>query len=363
VAAAVTAAACGSSGGSSATGATQNSGDHGNDSELTHVVLAVSDPSVAVSTSPYSSLPIQLGYYKDEGLDVEVHPDKGGALGVQAVSSGHALTVSTGMTAFYPALLKDPTMRIPYVGGNVYRIVVPASSSITKVSQLKGKKVGVQSLGATSYLYARAEVEAAGLDPDNDITWIPIGVGDQAAAAVKKHEVVAYGGYDSINTILSNLIHQKVRILPSSLNSLPAFTGFIFRKETLQNKPKIATGFIRAVLKSVLFAHTNPKAAVCLHWKQYPEQMPTGKNKKAALKDALRILKSRLDSSLHPDKQGRYGYATPKQVQKTANFLTKKGFLKQHIDTSKFVDLSINKAYNNFDHQAVIKRAKQAHPC
>ncbi|GAA1615671.1 phosphate/phosphite/phosphonate ABC transporter substrate-binding protein [Leucobacter chromiireducens] len=62
--------------------------------------------------------------------------------------------------------------------------VVPAGSDITKIEDLKGKKVCFVDPGSTSgYLYPSAELLSAGLDPETDVT--PVFAGGHDASAQK----------------------------------------------------------------------------------------------------------------------------------------------------------------------------------
>ncbi|SJN12761.1 Phosphonate ABC transporter phosphate-binding periplasmic component (TC 3.A.1.9.1) [Leucobacter sp. 7(1)] len=62
--------------------------------------------------------------------------------------------------------------------------VVPAGSDITKIADLKGKKVCFVDPGSTSgYLYPSAELLSAGLDPESDVT--PVFAGGHDASAQK----------------------------------------------------------------------------------------------------------------------------------------------------------------------------------
>jgi NitT/TauT family transport system substrate-binding protein len=62
--------------------------------------------------------------------------------------------------------------------------------------RLKGKKIGVLSMGASRTLDGYAMVQAAGLDPKADIQWLPVGFGVQAALALQRGDVEALALWD-----------------------------------------------------------------------------------------------------------------------------------------------------------------------
>ncbi len=69
---------------------------------------------------------------------------------------------------------------------NIWSISVPEGSPIKSIADLRGKKIGVTALGSAGTTYGKAYIRAAGLNPDTDVTFIAIGAGVQAAAAIKQ---------------------------------------------------------------------------------------------------------------------------------------------------------------------------------
>ena len=66
------------------------------DKPLKKVVFAVTTKDISVGHAAHSSLPIALGYWKDEGLDVSVTSVEGSASGLQQLGSGNIQIVSIG---------------------------------------------------------------------------------------------------------------------------------------------------------------------------------------------------------------------------------------------------------------------------
>ena len=75
-------------------------------------------------------------------------------------------------------------------------LAVMADGPIKDPKELKGKKVGVMSMGASRTLDGYAMAQAAGLDPKNDVEWLPVGFGVQAALALKRGDVQAFVLWD-----------------------------------------------------------------------------------------------------------------------------------------------------------------------
>src|SRR3546814_6088934 len=63
-----------------------------------NVVICFGDPSLSASSATTTSIPIQAGYYKANGVNVRIQPSQSGSESALAVSSGHAFATSAGMT-------------------------------------------------------------------------------------------------------------------------------------------------------------------------------------------------------------------------------------------------------------------------
>ena len=72
-----------------------------------------------------------------------------------------------------------------------YGLAVPADSPIQKAADLKGKNIGMTSLASAGVVVARAQVAAAGLDPDRDVNIVVAGEGAQPAALIRNRQIDA----------------------------------------------------------------------------------------------------------------------------------------------------------------------------
>lgn len=319
-----------------------------NDRPLTDVVFAFTDPGYSPASMYLTSIPLQMDFYKEEGLNVILQPVKDGAAGAQAVANGQAMISIAGAGGFYPYMETAGNLRVvAYYSDGIYRIQVADDSPIKTMSDLKGKVIGVQSLGSGSYQFDRVLVQRAGLDPDKDVTWLPVGVGNQAAAAYQNNDIQAIGLWDAANTLAFNMIDvEKVRTLDSPVNGVPGMNPVIVNSKTVEQSPELVEGMLRAFWRSVVWANENPEEAVALHWKQFPEQQPPAADREKRAKLAKRLLETRLD--LVKARGGLYGYATPEEVQQGADLLQEAGTLKKTFDTKRYVDLSFAQKANNF---------------
>jgi NitT/TauT family transport system substrate-binding protein len=323
------------------------------------IVFATSDPAMSVSSAPYTSLQETLGLVKREaGVDMTVQATAGATAAAQAVSSGNAFYNWGGMSSLIVAAQQDPNLVIiSFERNNSFRIVVPASSPIATVADLKGKMIGSQSFGSAAYLFGRAVIAAGGLDPDRDVHWLPIGVGAQAASALRGNMVAAYAGYDSPDAVISILLHEDLRELPSPLNDLPGMSGIIVRRDSVEKYPQIVAGVCRAFYTALVFAAANPVQTVLNHWRVFPDQRPSNIPPAEAQANAVTMLTKRLDPLAHPGADGLFGYQTMATMQHTADELFKAGLVKVRPEMEKLSDQRFKEQCGRLDVPAITTQA------
>jgi NitT/TauT family transport system substrate-binding protein len=162
-----------------------------------------------------TTLAEQLGFYKEEGLDVELQDFAGGAKSLQALVGGSADVVSgfydhtIQMAAEGRELVAFVTMlRFP---GLVLVTSPQSAASVTTVEQLKGHIVGVTTAGSSShmlvtYLLQRHQV------PVDSVSITAIGSAATAIAAVERGKVDAGMVADPAFTLITKR-NPSVRVL------------------------------------------------------------------------------------------------------------------------------------------------------
>ncbi len=130
---------------------------------------------------------------------------------------------------------------------NIWSISVPDDSPVKTISDLRGKKIGVTALGSAGTTYGKAYVRSGGLNPDADVTFVPIGAGPQAVAAIQQKIVDAIVFWDAANVRfeLSGLNLRPLK-LDAKLEALPD-VSILARNDVIRDRPKMLVGFARAV--------------------------------------------------------------------------------------------------------------------
>ena len=141
-----------------------------------------------------TTLAQELGFYKEEGLDVELQDFEGGAKSLQALVGGSADVVSgyydhtIQMAAEGRELVAFVTMlRYP---GLVLVSPPQAAPTVAGIDSLKGGIVGVTSPGSSSQMFLTYLLTRAGV-PADAVSVTAIGAGASAVAAVESGRINA----------------------------------------------------------------------------------------------------------------------------------------------------------------------------
>ncbi len=118
---------------------------------------------------PFATLAKGLGYYEQEGLDVDIVPGQSSATVAQLLLSGRA---DVGLAQPDPVMIQRANNRLPLLSfyavcrRGTNRFVVNPDSPIHSVRDLKGKKVGVNDLGSGGVTYSACPSERGGDEPE-----------------------------------------------------------------------------------------------------------------------------------------------------------------------------------------------------
>ena len=153
----------------------------------------------------------QLGYFKDEGLQVEIPDFAGGAKALQALVGGSADVVSGAYEHTINMQAKNQPIMSVVLQGRAPQIVMAVSTKTMpgykSIADLKGKKIGVTAPGSSTAMMASYVLAKAGLKA-SDVSFIGVGASSGAIAAVKSGQVDAIANLDPVITMLQrdNLI-------------------------------------------------------------------------------------------------------------------------------------------------------------
>jgi len=331
------------------------------DRPLKKVVFAVTTKDISVGHAAHSSIPAALGYWKAEGLDVEVASVEGSAAGMQQIGSGNIQVVSLGPEEIIIGREKGVKIKGYFVQARttIFRLVVPAESPLKSVAELKGKTIGVPALASGSVPFAKALVASVGMNPEKDIQLLAVGVGAPGALALQQKKVDALALWDTLQASLEN---RGVALRRLDLPMVGEMIGQTLATSDgyLAENADALVGVARGIAKAILFGVTNPEAAVRIHWKAYPQTRPQAGDEAKLLKEAIHVFNSRFELQRvdnRPDK--RYGIATPAQWQTLLTIYKDQKIVAGSVPASDLYTDRLIEKINAFDQPAVIRQARE----
>jgi len=333
----------------------------GGASAKTKIVLAHSQQQLTPSFAIGSSLPAFLKFWDEEDLEVEVVTTPGAAAAIQLVIAGRADVALANPTSAMAAIQRGADVKVIYTAtrGDIFGVALPAG---VKLSDLKGKTVGVSNFASGSNPYARALLRQAGLEPDKDVNIVEIGTGGRAAAAFKSNQVQAVSLWDEQYTLLAEqgLTFATLIKDPRAKNFVAG--SLVVKNEDIEKRRDLMVGLARGIAKAQAFQDVYPEEVVKIHWKVYPASAPRTMDD-TAVKSAVRVLQSRKEiQSRDIFGTGRFGDIPFERFSDFQDYLVLVGELPKAGDVKQYLTNDLIADINKFDEKAVIAKALEMKP-
>jgi NitT/TauT family transport system substrate-binding protein len=214
---------------------------------------------MAVATFSQSVLPMfvarENGYFQAEGLDVDLILMTA-AVANMALMGGNVDFISSGPSAI-GAIVRGAPLKFVFVCFNRPMHWLYAKPQIKDVEGLKGKKIGVSAIGASTQFLIQEILKRHGLDSARDVTILGVGTTVNRLAALKA------GAIDATNLTPP----YNFRAQEEGLRELVAFVkqdylvepagAIVVREELLQSDPQLVEKVIRGTLKGLLYMRQN----------------------------------------------------------------------------------------------------------
>ena len=210
----------------------------------------------------------RLGYFKNEGLDVEISDLAGGAKALQALIGGSADVVTGAFDHTIQMQAKgQPIVAVAQLGrfpGFVLALVGPKAASYKGPADLKGMKIGVTAPGSSTHFMALHMMAQAGLKAD-DASFIGVGAGGTAVAAAKRGEIDALVSVDPVINLLDS---EKVIRIAADTRTMegtravyggpyPAAVLYI-QPSYIQSNPKAVQSLTNAFVRGLKWIASHP---------------------------------------------------------------------------------------------------------
>jgi NitT/TauT family transport system substrate-binding protein len=220
--------------------------------------LRVGTPAGANFTFLPARVGADRGAFKAEGLDVEVTDFGGGAKLQQAIVAGAIdMTVSAGTDLAF-SVKGSPDIAVAAMGSRpTLGIVVAYDSSLKTVDDLKGKKVGVTTVGSLTEWLMKRLITQQGW-PKDAVTLVPVGSDLQSQAAL-----LTTGQIDGVVAPpafgVQLELAKKARILLSGFDIGKDFLGeaIYASNKLVESNPDAIRRFLKAWFANIAWMRTH----------------------------------------------------------------------------------------------------------
>jgi NitT/TauT family transport system substrate-binding protein len=302
--------------------------------EAKQITVVVPNPS-AINNFPLFVAKGE-GYFKEEGLEINVEVVNGSASVLQTMASGQAQIGNPGPGPLLGARARGEDVVFIYnqFPKSIFGLVVKEDAKIQKPADLKGAVIGVGTADGAEVGFTRAIMAQAGLSEGADYTFLPVGDGGTAVAAFMNNEVSAYAAAVSDSAIIQARGIPLREITPEG--SLSYFgNGWAVSRSYLNENKAVVEGFGRALVKGTKFGmDPNNKQKVLEHTTAGNPQEGEDKAFAETLFTAIR------DRITPADKGSGWGYQPPEHWEMWHKSLQETGALSKPLD-------NLNAAYTN----------------
>jgi NitT/TauT family transport system substrate-binding protein len=303
----------------------------------------------------------ELGYLKDEGIDLDLQVANGSSAVVQQLAAGNAeigvilapntlLGFSEGVKykAFYDFLTK-----------NTFDVKVVENSPIGRPADLKGKRIGTIDLTRGDLPLLRAELQRAGLNPQRNVQIVALGFNMALQAQALKDGQVDALNISWNNSVGVEAVGVKLKCITCDEQFQLASEATVAPDGIFRGDRRYIIGFGRAMAKATLFAETNPDAAIAIMKKVAPQEHIDAAFTKTFFAAALAVMKPRQSAKYGLQDIGGWErlqdfMAAPVEGQPTG--------LQTKVDVNQLVTNELVEEFNKFDVEAVRKQAMSYRP-
>jgi NitT/TauT family transport system substrate-binding protein len=223
-------------------------------------------PSANVQFLP-AFVALEKGFYKREGLEAELISVRSAVTAVQALLGNQIhfiFSVGPQMPSVWEGA--DIILLAQMIGRPTFSMMV--TPDIQKVTDLKGKKIGV-SFGGSTFAGTKAVLELYKMNPEKDVQYVSIPGSQPKIAAMQQGIIQAAllappSDYVAIKAGFKRLVNLADLFKDTSFSGLAA-TG-----KTIKENPQFVKRMVRAIVRGVIHSRDYPEDAIqtmMKHWR------------------------------------------------------------------------------------------------
>lgn len=208
----------------------------------------------------------QLGYFKEEGLVVELQDHAAGSLALQSMLKGQADLTAGSYEHVIDLRRKGVNCRAFVFMGRAPQMVLGASTRVfpqfRELTQLRGRRVGITAPGSATHWFAKFVLGRGGVKPA-DVEYVGVGNSTAAAMALREGHIDAIANIDPVMTLLE--FRSEIRVLAdtrslrgtSDLYGGPMGAGCLYApQDFVLRYPRATQALTNAIVRALKWLQT-----------------------------------------------------------------------------------------------------------
>jgi NitT/TauT family transport system substrate-binding protein len=224
---------------------------------------ALKTVTMARTTGSIGMVPLEFavnrGYFKQQGLDVQLITVRQSDVIIAATVGGELNFMDIIPTAILASVRGLPIRTIAVVLKRAPYVLI-GQPNVRSPEELKGKRIGVSSVGGMSAYLVREIIARNGLNPDRDVTFLAIGGTSARTAALFGGTIDAALVVAPDNYALERKGYRRL-LMASDYVNYP-LSGVAASADFLAKNKAVAVSFLKGLMEGAKFTRENKSDAV-----------------------------------------------------------------------------------------------------
>jgi NitT/TauT family transport system substrate-binding protein len=203
----------------------------------------------------------ELGYFTDEGLDIEIKSFESGVQVLRGGISGGIDIVGSSSEPVIAAIAQGANLKVIYSYSHSLTVAMVVREDIHSPADLRGKNMGVQDVGSFREIMSRVVLQRAGVT-QQDVHYVPLASANYIPALVSGQIDTAILHVDQ--SLNAQQRQPGLHAIVNLWDALPDyFYGtFVMAPEKMTEDPSVAVHFVKAVMRAHRFMYANKDRTV-----------------------------------------------------------------------------------------------------
>jgi NitT/TauT family transport system substrate-binding protein len=198
----------------------------------------------------------EAGIFKKNGVNAQLVYMRGGILATQALVSNDVHFINAGGGGVVDAVLGGADIFIVASPINQEPQVLVTRRDIMEISQLKGKRLAVNSLAGPAMLSLKMILAFAGLDPERDVSYLATGPGASRFGALQLGQVDATTLAPPFTLAARKAGYSFFENIPGMKEAELPNAALITSRKFLEAEPVASEAVIKSVIEGIYFYKT-----------------------------------------------------------------------------------------------------------